>query len=128
MKTAHILEFIEFAKDYYQHFNGCPMEFEATDGTVYDYPACWKIYLDNEFEIKSDGNGFVNFGDVARSLMGQQCQYASRYFCRNWQDEYPYLGHELRITGTSANYHDMRIHKDDVAEAVKRYKNNHLTF
>lgn len=67
-------------------------------------------------------NDYVNFGDVARKQMGQQCQYASRYFCQNWKNEYPMLGEGLRIIGNSNDYHSMKIHKDDVAEAVVRHK------
>lgn len=65
---------------------------------------------------------YINFGDVARGQMGQQCQYASRYFCQNWKDEYPMLGVGLRIKGNSNDYHSMMIHKDDVVVAVERYK------
>jgi len=53
---------------------------------------------------------------------GQQCQYASRYFCQNWKDEYPMLGEGLRIKGNSKDYHSMEIHRDDVEIAVARYK------
>jgi hypothetical protein len=67
---------------------------------------------------------FVNFGDVARKEMGQQCQYACRYFCRNWASEYPFLGEGLRIIGDSRDYHSMQIHREDVPEAVRRYKEN----
>lgn len=64
---------------------------------------------------------FVSFGSVARSQMGQQCQYASRYFNPDPLPDYPYLGEGLRIVGDFNLYHSLQIHKDDVAEAVKRY-------
>ncbi len=64
---------------------------------------------------------YVNFGDIARNQMNQQCQYACRYFCNEWEGEYPYLGEGLRILGNSDDYHSMKIHKDDVDMAVKRY-------
>jgi hypothetical protein len=66
---------------------------------------------------------YVNLGSVIRKCSGMQCQYGSRYFCKNWSDEYKYLGEGLRIIGTSVLYHSMEIHKDDVEEATKRLKN-----
>ena len=64
---------------------------------------------------------YVSFGEIARTRLGKQFQYASRYFCRLWKKKYRFLGEGLRIKGNSANYHTMLIHKDDVEEAVKRY-------
>ena len=77
-----------------------------------------------------DADGYVSFGDVARTLLGQQCQYASRYV-QDWDDEsYPNLGKKLRITGNPANYHSLRIHADDVdkfVELYRQYRNQQLT-
>jgi len=70
--------------------------------------------------FKSDKDGFVNFGDVSRELLGKQCQYGSRYVDGAF-GEYPKLGEGLRITGNSDNYHEIRIHKDDIDEFVRRY-------
>ncbi len=72
-----------------------------------------------ELNVKKD---YVNLGDVIRKVSGMQCQYGSRYFCKNWSNEYKYLGDGLRIIGTSKDYHFMQIHKDDVEEATKRLK------
>lgn len=55
---------------------------------------------------------YVLLGDVCRRQLGMQCQYGSRYaetICR-----------DLRIQGTCSDYHSMMIHKDDVAEYVRR--------
>lgn len=60
-------------------------------------------------------DGFVGFGDVARSRCKQQCQYVSRYV--------PNLGEGLRFRGEPSDYHFLEIHKDDVNEFVRRYKN-----
>lgn len=63
---------------------------------------------------------YVNFGDVARKDLGMQCQYASRY--HGGVHGSPNLTQGLRVTGTPSDYHSMKIHKDDVAEFVKRVK------
>jgi len=55
---------------------------------------------------------FVNLGDVCRGRLGMQCQYGSRYADTICKD--------LRITGTTSDYHSMEIHKDDVETYVNR--------
>lgn len=69
---------------------------------------------------------YVDFGDVSRQQLGEQCQYGSRYIDGRI-DGYPNLGHGLRFKGYDSNgrinnYHDMKIHRDDVAEFVRRVK------
>lgn len=68
----------------------------------------------------SDTKDYVLFGDVARNLCGNQCQYVSRYV--DGRHGKPNLGMGLRIIGDPADYHSLIIHKDDVEEFVKRYK------
>lgn len=71
-------------------------------------------------------NEYVSFGDIARSKLGMQCQYASRYVDGAYPNEYPdlasdpALGTPLRIYGDSGNYHSYMIHKDDVDALVHR--------
>ncbi len=71
---------------------------------------------------------YVAFGDVSRNRLGKQCQYGSRFVDGRFPNEYPDLasdpkyGAPLRIVGEPGDYHDYRIHKDDVEELVKRYK------
>lgn len=80
--------------------------------------------LKQEHNFEIDKEGYVYFGDVAIEVLNQQSQYASRYV-DNWaghDNEYPKLGDGLRIKGNSADYHFMKIHKDDIDEFVKRYK------
>jgi hypothetical protein len=55
---------------------------------------------------------YVSLGDVCRNLLDMQCQYGSRYANTICKD--------LRILGDTGNYHSMKIHKDDVAEYVRR--------
>jgi hypothetical protein len=74
-----------------------------------------------EREARLEREGFVNFGDVARGLLGQQSQYASRYVDGKI-DDYPNLGEGLRFDGLAYDYHALAIHKDDVDEFVKRVK------
>ena len=77
---------------------------------------------------------FVSFGDVARRLLGQQCQYACRYTGialdgngkrdpAGWAEMgYAYLGEGLRFQGNTNDYHSLRIHRDDVDIFVARHK------
>lgn len=74
-----------------------------------------------EIIFEADKNGFVSFGDVSRRLMGKQAQYGAKYVDGAF-GEYPKLGDGLRIEGDSDDYHNLKIHKDDVAEFVRRYK------
>lgn len=49
-------------------------------------------------DLDEDKNGFVEFGNVARGVLGQQSQYASRYLDPVWQNEgYLYCGEGLRV-------------------------------
>jgi len=74
-------------------------------------------------DFQADLAGFVRFGDVAHRLLNQQSQYASRYIDGKI-DGYPNLGFGLRFYGESDNYHDVRIHKDDIEEFIRRYRDN----
>jgi hypothetical protein len=62
---------------------------------------------------------YVNFGDMARSRIGGQSQYLSRYIdgaIPSW----PNLGEGLRFEGKPSDYWAVRIHKDDVEEFIRR--------
>ena len=75
-----------------------------------------------------DNPDYIRLGEIAIGILGQQCQYVSRYLCPLWQQErlkeygYPYLGEGLRIIGDSSDYNSMYLHKDDVDIFVKRYQ------
>ena len=80
----------------------------------------------NSFEcggvrLQFDAEGFVRFGDVARGLLSQQAQYASRYI-DGTVEGYPNLGDGLEFKGDPSNYHDVKIHKDSVEEFVRRVR------
>lgn len=65
---------------------------------------------------------FVTFGQhVAHAHLGQQAQYASRYIDGHLEG-YPNLGKGLRFEGDPADYHSVKIHKDDIEEFVRRVK------
>jgi len=72
-------------------------------------------------DLEVDSEGFVFFGDIARKFLNSQCQYASRYI-DGAIEGYPKLGDDLRFKGETHNYHNIKIHKDDVAEFIRRYK------
>ncbi len=79
-----------------------------------------------QFEIEGkqfdiDENGFVHFGDVAIDLLQQQPQYASRYV-EGKISGYPNLGEGLQFQGEPADYHELRIHKDDIREFIDRVR------
>lgn len=81
--------------------------------------------MNTKQEIEMSDN-YVSFGDIARSRLGQQCQYASRYIdgaMEGWAN----LGEGLRFTGFDRNgninnYHAMKIHRDDIEEFVRRWQ------
>ncbi len=80
----------------------------------------------NQIEIEGelfniDENGYVNFGDVARGLLKQQCQYASRYVDGKIEG-YPSLGEDLHFQGDPSEYHELLIHKDDIEEFIRRVR------
>lgn len=83
-----------------------------------------KFFKEKPFEqnpvFEADEEGFVNFGEVSRRLLDIQAQYGSRYVDGAF-GEYPNLGDGLRIKGNSDDYHNLRIHEDDIAEFVRRY-------
>lgn len=69
----------------------------------------------------NDG-GYSCFGDFARRSLGEQCQYASRYIDGR-MDGYEALGKDLRFLNVgTGDYHAIRIHRDDMPEFEKRYR------
>ena len=76
-----------------------------------------------EFVLTGTSNEFVNFGDFCRETLRVLCQHGSKYFCKSSAESgtHEYLGKGLRIEGSSANYHTMKIHRNDRAKAKKRY-------
>ncbi len=72
--------------------------------------------------FESDENGFVKFGDVSRRILNKQCQYGVSFAFGDSGSGCPNLGEGLRITGDIGNYHDVKIHQDDIEEFVRRYK------
>lgn len=71
--------------------------------------------------MNNQDTDYVNFGDIARGRLEQQCQYASRYI---WGEipGYPNLSNGLRFLGSAEDYHSIEIHNDDVGEFIRRYK------
>jgi len=63
---------------------------------------------------------YVFFGPVAREQLDMQCQYASHYVGGRSYDGSPDLAQGLRFLGRPQDYHELKIHKDDVAEFVRR--------
>ena len=83
----------------------------------------WAEIMGVKFAVDTDG--FIELGDVSRSLLKMQGQYGARY-ADDLDKDYPNFGEGLRIQGNTGNYHDMKIHVDDVIEFVEKvieYKN-----
>jgi hypothetical protein len=77
----------------------------------------------DNFEFNDvDKEGFVRFGDVSdRFIPRMQVQYSSRYL--NGLAGSPNLGEGLRIKQCGVHScHTVRIHKDDISEFVRRYR------
>jgi hypothetical protein len=68
--------------------------------------------------LKADEDGMVDFGEVARGILGRQCQYISRYV--SGVADTPILADGLRVSGDKYDYHSLRIHRDDVDTFVSR--------
>lgn len=66
----------------------------------------------------------ISLGEKLREVFGGQVQYLVRYFdescCKSEGREF--LGEGLRIEGNAGNYHDMKIDRDDLPEAIKRLR------
>lgn len=78
-----------------------------------------RMAMDIMEPVKKDPN-YVNFGEVARGQIHEQCQYASRYV--DGRHGFPKLNEGLRILGNPKDYHALTIHADDVPEFVRRVK------
>ena len=94
--------------------------FEGKIQTIDPCPKCKQI------PVRLEGD-YINLGDICRKLLGQQCQYCCPYATGLKTPgviggDYENLGVGLRVLGTPADYHSMKIHKDDYKTFVKRYK------
>ena len=73
-----------------------------------------------------DPSDFVNFGDIARSRLNMQSQYAS-YYVDGRFDKKQNLGKGLHFIGDTRNYHELLIYKNDVDEFVRRATDRKIT-
>ena len=62
---------------------------------------------------KSD---YIPFGDIARSQMGMQCQYGSRYLEQT--EGYTWLGEGIRYTGNCRDYHFIKMMSRSLCEDI----------
>jgi hypothetical protein len=72
-------------------------------------------------DLQCDSEGFVRFGDVALYLLNEQTQYASYYISGKIRG-YANLGDGLRFSGRYTDYHTVKIHKDDIEEFIRRWR------
>ena len=69
--------------------------------------------------LKADGDGYVEFGEISREVLREQCQHGSKYI--TGLSGYPKLAEGLRIKNSDpGNYHAITIHRDDVGEFIRR--------
>lgn len=76
-----------------------------------------------------DIRDYLRMSDVLKEL--GQAQYLARPLTNAFPDEYPNLGEGIRYEGTYDNYHEIKIHPDDVlvyAEKFIDYKNQTSPF
>lgn len=66
-----------------------------------------------------DADGYLNFGDISRGELGMQSQYGSRFVSGF---DRPKLSEGLRFLGDPNDYHELRIHKDDAEEFIRRVR------
>lgn len=111
-EEKHTLANLRYAKPFKFHI-------ERIRDILDDY--LFTIFKIEDQELKVGQNGFVEFGLVAHGLLKQQSQYASRYIDGVIGDS-PNLGEGLRFKGDPRDYHFVKIHKDDIAEFVKRVR------
>lgn len=95
---------------------GANMDLEETDESEVG-----EAVLCNIVHEQFNDQGYSPFGDFCRSRLGQQCQYGSRYIDGRLEG-YPNLGEGLRFKGDPSDYHFVRIHRDDMDEFERRYK------
>ncbi|MFT7645149.1 MAG: hypothetical protein ACI9BF_000820 [Candidatus Paceibacteria bacterium] len=73
-------------------------------------------------KYEADESGFVRLGDIALGeFEGLQSQYLS-YYVEGRVRGYPKLGEDIRFEGHPTDWHQLRIHRDDVEEFVSRVK------
>jgi len=69
--------------------------------------------------LEVDKDGYVEFGEVSRGILKEQCQHGSKFI--TGVSGYPMLADGLRtLNPDPGNYHAIKIHHDDVEEFVKR--------
>jgi hypothetical protein len=80
-----------------------------------------KLPREPVYNFEVDEDGYVLFWDVANRFFKEQIPDAVR-FLKGYGDK-PNLGEDLRIKIDSLKtLHDIRIHKDDIGEFLKRYQ------
>lgn len=71
---------------------------------------------------KPSSSNWIYFGDLARRILGEQCQYACRYLDGHLHfPGYPRLGDGLLWIGDTGNYHFLQIEWTSAYEFVFRY-------
>jgi len=111
------------------YHKGCGDEIHEIDigSKEYSCGACGKLSFQQKMSeivyFKSDNDNednYVNFGDVCRGQLGIQCQYGMYYL--EGLGGYPNLSEGIRIKGDINWWHELKIHKDDVDEFVRRVR------
>lgn len=79
-------------------------------------PGSEHLFL-GKYEV--DADGYLNFGDISSGELGMQSQYGGRYVSGL---DRPKLSEGLRFLGNPHDYHDLRIHKEDAEEFIRRVR------
>lgn len=68
-------------------------------------------------EPASAHGSYIDLGTVVHDMLDMQMQYAVRYLD---SDKYPTISAGIRWQGNLVDYHEIRIHSEDVNTFVKR--------
>lgn len=80
--------------------------------------------LKNKYKAKADSDGYLYVGEFATQELRRQAKSIAAFLDGDEGTNVDVnLGEDLRFTGKSGNYHDMKIHIDDLDEFVGRVKN-----
>lgn len=70
--------------------------------------------------LEIDADGMFRLGDMARNVLGEQCQYVSYHF--DGVANRPVLTEGLRVDNSGSSYHSYRINAEDAREFIARLR------
>lgn len=68
-----------------------------------------------------DKDGYVTTASFATQILKKQNKNVAGLLDKVDSEDY-FLGESLRVKGDAGNYSEMKIHKDDIEEFIRRYE------